>query len=62
MAGTLLTSPLTGALGGMLSSAPAGLVVPGRAGVDGDRLWNMDAARWVWEELVFQAPLNQEHI
>lgn len=46
-AGTLLTSSLTGALGGTLSSAPAGSVVPGRAGVDGDRLWNMDAVRRV---------------
>lgn len=24
--------------------------MPGRAGVDGDRLWNMDAARRVWEK------------
>lgn len=46
-AGTLLTSSPIGALGGMSSSAPAGLVEPGRAGVDGDRLWNMDAARRV---------------
>lgn len=43
-AGTLLTSSLTGALGGVLSSAPASLVISGRAGDDGDHLWNTDAA------------------